>query len=56
MVNNVGLINVYKTLFFLIVSRIREKYVVKPPKMPKTTLFLSMNLVQVKRGRYRILS
>lgn len=45
-----------KRCFFFNCLRIREKYVVKPPKMPKTTLFLSMNLVQVKRGRYRILS
>ena len=40
--------------FFFIVLCIGEKYVVKPPKMPKTTLFFSMNLLQVKGERYRI--
>ena len=56
MVNDFGLINVYQHAVFLIALCIREKYVANPPKKPKSTVFFSMNLLQVKgaRERYRI--
>ena len=44
----------YITRCFFFVLCIREKYVVKPPKMPKCTLFFSMNLLQVKDERYHM--
>ena len=54
MVNDFGLINVYQHAVFLIVLCIPEKYVVNSPKMPKSTVLFSMNLLQVKGERYLI--
>ena len=54
MVNDFGLIIVYQHAVFLIVLSIPEKYVVNSPKMPKSTILFSMNLLQVKGERYLI--
>ena len=54
MVNDFGLIIVYQHAVFLIVLCIPEKYVLNSPKMPKSTILFSINLLQVKGKRYRI--